>query len=142
MPDPRFELTAQELTYAASALRAEARRAERQAADPTFHASRQIFEDAARVYDQLGAKFDWIARSGRALHWGQRGPLPERAMNWVYARAEKHANEAMLDFAGMEMTNALRELVRSKIALAYTTASREAWQEAAIAMRLVGERRG
>ncbi len=61
MLDPRSQLTAQELIYAASALRAEARRAERQASDPSFHASRQIFEDSAKAYDELAGKFTQIA---------------------------------------------------------------------------------
>lgn len=61
MPDPRLQLSTQELVYAASALRAEARRAERQAADPTFHASRAIFEESAQVYDALAGKLTRIA---------------------------------------------------------------------------------
>jgi hypothetical protein len=63
MPDPRLELTDQDLTYAATALRAEARRAEGRAADPTFHASRLLFEDAAKAYDALAAKCDRVAGS-------------------------------------------------------------------------------
>jgi hypothetical protein len=61
MPDPRTELTAQELLYAAGALRAEARRAERQASDPQFESCRAIFEGAARVYDELAGKLTRIA---------------------------------------------------------------------------------
>lgn len=61
VPDPRLHLTAQELIYAASALRAEARRAERQAADSQFESSRTIFERAARAYDELAGKFTRIA---------------------------------------------------------------------------------
>ncbi|MGH8290626.1 MAG: hypothetical protein ACREV7_16670 [Steroidobacteraceae bacterium] len=61
MPDPRAELTSQELVYAATALRAEARRAAQQAADPAFHASRVIFEDSALVYDALAGKLTRIA---------------------------------------------------------------------------------
>lgn len=63
MPDLRLELTAQDLTYAASALRAEARRADCQAADPTFHATKAIFEQASRVYDELAGKLDRIAKA-------------------------------------------------------------------------------
>lgn len=62
MPDPRLELTAQDLTYAATALRADARRAEREAADPIFHASKVILEDAARAKDELARKLDRIAK--------------------------------------------------------------------------------
>lgn len=61
MHDPRCQITAQELVYAASALRAEARRAEQQAADPTFHSSRKLFEDSAKVYDSLAQKLTRIA---------------------------------------------------------------------------------
>lgn len=61
MPDPRTQLTAQELIYAASALRAEARRAERQAADPQFESCWAIFEGAARTYDELAGKLTQIA---------------------------------------------------------------------------------
>jgi hypothetical protein len=61
MPDPRLELTAQDLIYAATALRAAARRTEERAADPTFHASKVIFEDAARAKDELARKMDRVA---------------------------------------------------------------------------------
>lgn len=61
MPDPRLQLTAQVLIYAASALRAEARRAEREAADPRFESSRDVFEKASTRYDELVAKFSRIA---------------------------------------------------------------------------------
>lgn len=64
MPDPRLQLTSQELIYAASALRAEARRAERQAADPQSEPCRALFESAAEVYDELARK---IARKVEAL---------------------------------------------------------------------------
>lgn len=59
--DPRCQLTAKELTHAASVLRAEARRAEREAADPHYRCSRAILEDAARVYDELAGKLSRIA---------------------------------------------------------------------------------
>jgi len=49
MADPRCQLTAQELIYAATALRAEARRAEQQAGDPQYVSSRPIFEKAAKA---------------------------------------------------------------------------------------------
>lgn len=61
MPDPRLQLTAQELIYAASALRAEARRAERQAADPQFESVRAIFGQLARAYERLAEKLALIA---------------------------------------------------------------------------------
>lgn len=63
MHDPRCEITAQELLYAASALRAEARRAEQQAADPTFHSSQKLFEESAKVYDALAHKLSRIAHA-------------------------------------------------------------------------------
>lgn len=61
MADPRTQITAQELVYAASALRAEARRAERQAADPQYESSRSLFEKAAEAYDELARKLTRIA---------------------------------------------------------------------------------
>lgn len=63
MLDPRCQLTAQDLTYAASALRAEARRAERQAIDPQFESCRALFEISARAYDELACKLDRIAKA-------------------------------------------------------------------------------
>ncbi len=47
--------------YAASALRAEARRAERQASDPNFESCRALFEQAAGAYDELADKLARIA---------------------------------------------------------------------------------
>ena len=67
-------------------------------------------------------------------------------MNWAYERAQKYAHEAMRNFASLQMTAALRDLIHSQITLAYTTASNEAWQEAraaamaAIAIPSPGER--
>lgn len=61
MADPRCQLTAQELTYAATALRAQALRAAQQATDPQYQSSRRLFEDAAEVYRELAGKFDRIA---------------------------------------------------------------------------------
>ena len=58
---PRTQLTAQDLIYAASTLRAEARRVERQAGDPQFESSRNIFECAARAYDELPGNLTQIA---------------------------------------------------------------------------------
>jgi hypothetical protein len=63
MPDPRTTLTPQDLTYAATALRAEAHRAERQAVDPQYESSRAIFEDAAKVYEALAGKLTRIAEA-------------------------------------------------------------------------------
>jgi hypothetical protein len=57
-------------------------------------------------------------------------------MNWAYERAQKYSQEAMRNFAGMEMTDALRGLIQSQITLAYTTASTDAWQEATADVRL------
>ena len=63
MPDPRAALTAQDLIYAAAALRADARRAEREAADPQHVSSKAVFEHAARGNDALAAKLDAIAKA-------------------------------------------------------------------------------
>lgn len=63
MRDPRLQLTGQELIYAANALRAEARRSERQAADPQFESCRALFESTARAYDELAGKLDRIAEA-------------------------------------------------------------------------------
>ncbi|HJS92149.1 MAG TPA: hypothetical protein VJ738_19440 [Steroidobacteraceae bacterium] len=63
MRDPRSQLTAQELIYAATALRAESRRAEQQATDPKYQCSRAIFESAAKAYAELADKLTHIAGS-------------------------------------------------------------------------------
>jgi hypothetical protein len=63
--DPRLQLTAQELTYAAQGLRGFARRAERDAADPNFVSCRAIFEHSAKVYDAVAVKFDEIVKRAR-----------------------------------------------------------------------------
>src|SRR5438445_6906891 len=63
MQDPRTTLSAQDLIYAATALRVEARRAEAQAADPQYISSRQVFERSARIAGALAAKFDAIAKA-------------------------------------------------------------------------------
>jgi hypothetical protein len=62
MAAPLDRLTAQDYIYAASALRAEAVRAQEWAKDPAQGASRQIYERAAVVYRELAAKFDRIAK--------------------------------------------------------------------------------
>ena len=61
MSDPRCQLSAQELTYAATALRAEAYRAETQSADPAFQSSRAIFKEASHTYAALADKLTRIA---------------------------------------------------------------------------------
>lgn len=76
MPDPRLQLTAQDLVYAASALRAEARRAERQAADPAFESCRALFEDSARSYDALAEKLTQIAERIRGVAAPKGKTLP------------------------------------------------------------------
>ena len=63
MPDPRMQLTAQDLTYAARGLRVLTQRAQEQARDPQFESSRAIFEEAARVYEALAGKLARIAEA-------------------------------------------------------------------------------
>ena len=58
-------------------------------------------------------------------------------MNWLYKRAEQHADESMRDFASMKLTDDARALIRAKITLAYTTAGKDAWLEASGAVRAV-----
>jgi hypothetical protein len=65
MPDPRLQLTSQDLVYAAQACRAAARKAESDARDPKHVSSRQAFELAAQVYDELAEKCDRIATASR-----------------------------------------------------------------------------
>ena len=65
MPDPRLQLTAQELTYAATALRALAHRVSEQAADPQYQSSRTVFADAAKVFEALAGKITRIAEALR-----------------------------------------------------------------------------
>ncbi len=61
MPDPRLEFTFQELIYAATALRREARWSEEQAKDPQYGTTREVFSNAAKAQDELAAKFQRIA---------------------------------------------------------------------------------
>jgi hypothetical protein len=61
MADPRLQFTFQELIYAATALRQQARWSERKAADPQYGSSREIFSTAARSQDELAEKFQRIA---------------------------------------------------------------------------------
>jgi len=69
MRDPRLDLTAQELIYAATALRAEARRSAEQGTDPQYGSTQEVFRRAARDTEDLAEKFqrvaDRIARPGR-----------------------------------------------------------------------------
>lgn len=61
MPDPRLEFTFQELIYAATALRRQARWSEEQAKDPQYGSTREVFIRAAQGQDVLAAKFQRIA---------------------------------------------------------------------------------
>ena len=61
MADPRLQFIFQELLYAAIALRQQARWSERQAADPQYGSTREIFGTAARSQDELAEKFQRIA---------------------------------------------------------------------------------
>jgi hypothetical protein len=61
-----MQLTAQELIYVATALRAEAHRANVQASDPQCESSRAIFADAAKVYAELAGKLTRIAEGSRS----------------------------------------------------------------------------
>ena len=53
MPDPRLELTAQELFYAATALRAEARRSSQRGNEPQYGSTQEVFRKAARGTEAL-----------------------------------------------------------------------------------------
>lgn len=61
MRDPRLELTAQELIYGATALRAEARRSAEQGSDPKFESTQEIFRKAALGTETLAEKIQRIA---------------------------------------------------------------------------------
>lgn len=61
MTDPRLQLTFQELLFAATALRQQARWSERQAADPKYGSTREVFRTSARSQDELAAKIQRIA---------------------------------------------------------------------------------
>ena len=60
MPDPRLKLTAQELFYAATALRAEARRSLERGNDPQYGSTQEVFREAARGTDALAEKIQRI----------------------------------------------------------------------------------
>lgn len=61
MRDPRLELTAQELIYAATALRAEARRSADQGSDPEYGSTQEVFRKAALGTEALAEKVQRIA---------------------------------------------------------------------------------
>lgn len=63
MADPRTELSAQELIYAATALRAEATV---EAADPQLESCRALFEQSSACFDALVGKFTRVAE---AIGW-------------------------------------------------------------------------
>ena len=65
MPDPRLELTAQELIYAATALRAETRRSAERGRDPQYGSTQEVFREAARGTDALAEKIQGIAERVR-----------------------------------------------------------------------------
>lgn len=71
MPDPRLELSYQELLYAATALRAEAAHGDQTAADPAYESTRGLFRESAARTRELAAKFDQVAG-------GVRRPMEER----------------------------------------------------------------
>ena len=66
-------LSAQDVIYAASALRGEASRAEATAHDPAYQSSARAFEHAAETYRALATKFDRIANR---LTGAERGVIP------------------------------------------------------------------
>jgi hypothetical protein len=72
MRDPRLELTAQELIYAATALRAEARQSAEQGSDPQYESTQEVFRRAARGTEALSEKIqriaDQVVRPGNALN--------------------------------------------------------------------------
>ena len=61
MRDPRLDLTAQELIYAATALRAEAQRSAARGSDPQFGSTQEVFRDAASSTAALAEKFQAVA---------------------------------------------------------------------------------
>lgn len=61
MADPRLQFTFQELIYAATALRQQARWSARQATHPQYGSTKEIFSIAARSQDELAEKFQRIA---------------------------------------------------------------------------------
>jgi hypothetical protein len=75
MPDPRLELTAQELTYAATGVRSLARQAERDAVDPKFESCKRLFEDSAEAYRVLARKLERIAE-GVSKASGRNADIP------------------------------------------------------------------
>ncbi len=61
MPDPRLQLTRQDLLYAATAMRREARWSLTQAANPQYGSTRAVFGDAAHAKEELAQKIQRIA---------------------------------------------------------------------------------
>ena len=61
MRDPRLDLAAQDLIYAATALRAAARCSAERGADPLYGSTQEVFRRAARGTEELAKKIQRIA---------------------------------------------------------------------------------
>jgi len=72
---PRLELTAQDITCAATGLRVLARQAQAQAKDPQLESCQRLFEDSAKFYDERAE-----VRSDREAVSRIRGPNPGKTI--------------------------------------------------------------
>ena len=69
VPDPRLQLSSQDLLFAATALRAQAIRSAEDAARPEYGSTREVFARSAASQRELAEKFQRIGE--------QLGPRPE-----------------------------------------------------------------
>jgi hypothetical protein len=67
MADPRFQLSAQDLRYAATALRLEAILTEQRAEQPEYGSTRRLFKDAAAHKKALANRLERIAEMVAAI---------------------------------------------------------------------------
>lgn len=56
-------------------------------------------------------------------------------MNDIYDQAQKYAEAAMRNFSGMDLPEAIRELIHSQIKLAYTVGFGAAYDQAMSALK-------
>ena len=82
MVDPRSQLSAQDLRYAATALRMEAAVTDQRAERPEYGSTRRLFSDAAKYKRELAERIERVAEMVRAM---ERPAAPTGAM-----RDERH----------------------------------------------------
>lgn len=76
MPDPRLQLSHQDLLYAAHALRHEAAFCDEQAVDPKHGSTREVFARSASSNRELADKFQQVAEAVAPRTGGKLPAIP------------------------------------------------------------------